>query len=76
MGVVQFGSEAFHSVSDVTFEVTGFAVGVQRNLQQTLPQVDPDDPDPGEGGSMGRRESKCWWVLVWVVGTAIVVALG
>jgi hypothetical protein len=39
---VQFGTETFHSHSNVTFQVRDFDMAVARNLTQALPKEDPN----------------------------------
>jgi hypothetical protein len=39
---VQFGTETFHSHSNVTLQVHDFDMAVTRNLTQVLPKEDPN----------------------------------
>jgi hypothetical protein len=50
---IQFGTEAFHSHSNVTFQVRDFDVAVARNLTQVLPKEDPNVGTKCAGPGMG-----------------------
>jgi hypothetical protein len=62
LGIVQFGTETFHSHSNVTFQVHDFDMSVTRNLTQVLPKADPN---------LGTRCARSGMELV--LGTALVL---